>query len=110
MRASYHGKCFAFTVNYGDDQEGDVVKQIKDLIAREEIEFLVAGLETAPTTGQKHVQGFMQLKKDTRKSTSLSYLPDGAHIEKALRGRYANFKYCTKEGNVIAMKGFEKRN
>ena len=56
----------------------------------------------------KHVQGFIQLKKDTPKSTGLKLLPDGAHIEKALRGRYANFKYCTKEGNVIANKGFDK--
>ena len=103
MRSSYHSKSFAFTINYGEDQEGDIVKQIKNLVAREEFEFLVAGLERdIPPKVNDTYKVMHKFEKPL--------LPAGAHIEKALRDRYANYKYCTKEGNVIAIKGFEKKN
>ena len=110
MRAQHHGKSWAFTVNYSDDQEGSVVEAITQLGAREEIEFLVAEKEVAPTTQQKHIQGYLRLFKDSREQKVKSLLPAGAHIEKAKKTLQANYAYCTKEGTQFVTKGFEKEN
>ena len=79
---------FSFTIN-------NYTPEIEDLLQKRE-GFVVYGYEEAPTTGTKHLQGYMET--DIRVYTrSLGKLYKG-HFEVAKGSCYQNFKYCTKSG------------
>lgn len=59
----------------------------------------VAGLETCPTTGRKHIQGYLEFKSKKRPMPMLSEVLPGAHWEVARGNRDQNREYCTKEGD-----------
>lgn len=66
----------------------------------DEINYLIVGIETCPTTQKKHIQGFIQLKAPMR----LTRLKDimqckTMHIETTKGTPEDNVKYCSKEGN-----------
>lgn len=58
----------------------------------------IFGIEECPTTGRKHLQGFMALKKKMR-ITELK-LPFNPHCEACLGTEEQNIKYCSKDKNV----------
>lgn len=76
-----------------EHMDPDVLKNKLDVIAS----YAIVGLETAPTTGLKHYQGYMQLKQ----KRSLFYLKqnftDKAHMEVAKGTGRQNKIYCSKE-------------
>lgn len=55
------------------------------------------GLETAPTTGTKHIQGYVEFKNPVA-LTTLKKLDNTIHWEKAKADRKTNIKYCLKDG------------
>lgn len=57
----------------------------------------IVGREICPTTGRKHLQGYIETKEKTR-PTALG-LPKCVHWEVARGNRKANEAYCTKEQN-----------
>jgi len=59
-------------------------------------EYAVVGLETAPTTGQVHHQGYMYFKQPVRFSAMQTKVP-GAHLEVAKGTGVQNRVYCSKE-------------
>lgn len=62
--------------------------------------FLCVGDEVAPTTGQRHIQGFVQLKKkDTRGNTIKRLKLKGPHLEPCKGTPQQNYDYCIKEGS-----------
>lgn len=68
--------------------------------------FMVAGLETAPTTGMRHVQGFICFATAMRMTSVKNVLGDtSAHLEAARGTVEQNVEYCTKEGNRTLTRG-----
>jgi len=65
----------------------------------------IFGIESCPTTGKKHLQGFMALKKKMRISEIL--LPNNPHYEPCKGTEEQNYKYCSKDGTVKSY-GFPK--
>jgi hypothetical protein len=63
------------------------------------------GREVCPTTGKKHLQGFLHLKKPMR-NTELK-LPMNPHLEPCKGDEASNTKYCSKEGDFFKY-GFPK--
>lgn len=63
----------------------------------------IGGLEICPTTKKEHIQGWFALKNKERMTGLLKILPKGIHLEKAKAGAKANDKYCTKDGNILAI-------
>lgn len=62
--------------------------------------YAVFGRETAPTTGKKHLQGYVAMKKQTTLVSMKKFFP-GAHLE-ICRGTPAQNKvYCTKVYNNL---------
>lgn len=59
----------------------------------------VVGVEVCPSTGRRHLQGYIKMKSKGRpmEGATGAALP-GAHWEKAKGTDAANFTYCTKEG------------
>lgn len=58
--------------------------------------YLVYGFEEAPTTGTRHLQGYIQLEKKQRPSYLHKRMPTKAHIEIARATAPENRTYCTK--------------
>lgn len=62
--------------------------------------YLVYGLETAPTTGTQHWQGYSEYARPCLESRVRKDIP-GAHIEARFGTALEASDYCKKEGNVI---------
>lgn len=58
----------------------------------------IYGLETCPTTGRAHLQGFIEFKKKCRPLESIKIKE--IHWEKCKADREANTKYCSKDGHT----------
>lgn len=60
-------------------------------------EYACFGLETAPSTGTPHLQGYIHLRRKARFAQVRALFP-GAHIEPANGSAEQNRDYCSKEG------------
>lgn len=88
----FRTRCWSFTLNNYTDNE---LAQINGT----EIGKIIFGKEDQ---GTPHLQGFIELKNPR----TLSGLKKGLqlpriHLEPSYKNRYANIKYCSKEGNVV---------
>lgn len=64
----------------------------------DEIRYMCCQLEIAPSTGEQHIQGYIELSKPMRYSGVQKLLGDPhAHCEQARGTSDDNIKYCTKE-------------
>lgn len=59
----------------------------------------IFGEEVAPTTGTRHLQGYLYRKSAAKWRTIKDMFPD-AHIEKAKGSPAQNIAYCSKDGEV----------
>lgn len=93
-------KYYCFTVhNYEIDYE-IILHQLKEISIKG-----IVGKEICPTTGKKHLQGYIELKKKSR-ITSLK-IKSNPHWEACKGNEEQNLKYCQKENDYI-MWGFPK--
>ena len=83
---------WCFTVN--NYVAADIVK-IQGILC----DFLVYGIERAPTTGTPHLQGYVEFDVRKRRSTVASLFPHGTHFEAARGSLFQNVAYCTKDGD-----------
>lgn len=80
--------CFTWN-NYSEDEwEG---------CKRNNCVYLVMGREKCPSTGTKHIQGYIYFKNAIT-FKSMNKMFNGAHITQANGTAEDNFKYCSKEG------------
>lgn len=65
------------------------------------LQYMLFGLEECPTTGRRHIQGYVFFKEP--KSRSFTYLMLGktSHFEPAREGPLPNYLYCTKHYNSV---------
>lgn len=92
-------KHWCFTWN--SPTEGKSAKElVEEIHEKFGTEYVVAGLETAPTTGQRHLQGYLCLSTKKR-LTALKKIKclEGAHWECARGTPEQNKAYCSKEGD-----------
>lgn len=61
--------------------------------------YYVLGLETCPTTGRLHIQGYFQLMRPQRMSYIRQHLWDTAHYEPAVGTPDQNAAYCKKDND-----------
>lgn len=70
------------------------------------IKYSINGDEVAPTTGQKHLQGFIRLFNGTSwRSMKKKLGADDVHLEIAVASDAANIRYCSKSRNDIHVLG-----
>lgn len=60
------------------------------------IQYIIAQLEQCPTTNKLHIQGYIELNKQTRFATVKKLLGNDIHIEKRLGTQQQAIQYCTK--------------
>ena len=83
---------WVFTINNYTDED---LKRL-DYIKRNSA-FWVWGKEEAPTTGTRHIQGYIEFNQRRRRGAVSKELPR-AYLEPAKGGFIENILYCTKEG------------
>lgn len=98
-----------FTFNYGgrSNETGfpqpsrESVEAFWNAICENSV-YAIGGWETAPTTGQLHLQGYFQLEKKRRK-TELIKLPNASTVwfDVAKGDEEANQEYCMKSGDFM---------
>lgn len=103
---------FAVTVfNYGESRVHQVNwdAYIEELFAHGKIQYICAGEETAPSTGRKHLQMYVQTKGPMRASTVVNelkkQLAGDFHVETARGTDEHNYQYCKKEGGTFVESG-----
>lgn len=66
--------------------------------------YIIVGLETCPTTGKQHHQGYVEYKS-AKDVNSIAKKLDHAHVEKAKGNSTSNIEYCSKEKNIVLQEG-----
>lgn len=86
-------KGWCFTLNNYTQEDIDRLKNNVGII-----QYAIWGEEVAPTTGTKHLQGYVLFKSKQRFNAVKSILGSGCHIEGAKGSPQQNFAYCSKDG------------
>ncbi len=90
-KQTLQGKHWCFTINNPkDDQE--------PLFDPTTMQYLIAGLEKAPTTGTIHLQGYVCLNSRKRLTGVRKLFPHGTHLEKMRGTTEEAIDYCKKDG------------
>ncbi|AVX29438.1 replication initiator protein [Coconut foliar decay alphasatellite 8] len=98
---------WCFTLNFNSEEEAAaVVRRLQSL----SLTYCIVGKETAPTTGQQHLQGFLHLKSGGRTVQGLKTVlqNDRIHLEQAHGSDEQNKIYCSKD-EVIFEHGIPTR-
>lgn len=91
-------KYFAFTLNNYDNEQIDI---IQSFAKSNYCNHLIYGIETAPTTGTKHLQGCFCTKTKSRPLTIKNKIGlNEIHIEPCRKVYEANLSYCKKSGEI----------
>ena len=93
-------RCYSFTDNK--------CKDLEEYNTLKDCRYIIVGEETAPTTGKKHWQCYVQFENPVSFAQCKKRLPEGVHIEVSKGNAEQNKKYCSKEGNVLVEKGETK--
>jgi len=91
-------KCWCFTKHYGGPGQAsheEALAQIENLF--EHANYVVTGDEVAPTTLQKHFQGYAQFERKLRLSQLVKWVSQ-CHWTIARGSDQDNFNYCSKGG------------
>lgn len=92
-RTAVKAKGWCFTVN---NYSASDVKVLDGLVDAEQLVYLCYGLEEAPSTGTKHVQGYLYASSRVYFTAVKRMLPVGTHIECAKGSPMQNRVYCSK--------------
>lgn len=87
--------CFTWN-NYDEATEGFLA----ELFESQNIEYMCYGREVAPTTGTKHLQGFIRFGSK-RSPNAIRKLLKGAHVEVSKGNVWQNHDYCSKGGDYV---------
>jgi len=91
---------YCFTHHNYENQIDEIIRQYQSISKKG-----IIGFEICPTSGKKHLQGFIHLNKPMR-ITEIKIIGQ-PHFEACRGDEEQNIKYCSKEGNFIKW-GFPK--
>lgn len=91
MRSQY----YVFTLNAWTNEEEQALQSLCE--SEEVITFCTYGRETAPTTGQRHLQGYIEFSQRLRLAQVKSLLGNRYHLEKRRGTAQQAADYCSKD-------------
>lgn len=91
-------RCWCFTTQVTDANIDEILLHLQLLSEDESVKYLVVGRERAPTTGQRHLQGYVVFSARKRFTTVQGLLPP-SHLECARGTATQNRSYCIKDGD-----------
>lgn len=86
-------RSWCFTLNNYAEEDVNVFREL-------ECKYLICGREVCPTTGTRHLQGYIYFK-NPRSFNGVREICDRAHWQKAKGNSEQNREYCTKEGDYF---------
>lgn len=89
-------RSWCFTCNNYTDEDLSRVDDIQHISS-----YMIYGKEVAPTTGTKHLQGYLYFDNAKTFSKIQKILPKGTHIEVAKGSSLENKEYCSKENSYV---------
>lgn len=95
-------KNWVFTINNFSDID---VVQVELLAERDGVVRCFAEKEHIDGNGTPHIQGYVSFSNPTTREHLSELLLNRAFIDKARGGWMQNYRYCTKENNIIVTKG-----
>ncbi len=96
------GSRWVFTWNYEEQDEGMIRARLEKMVqVGSDVQYLIYGKEVAPTTGQKHFQGYVEVKKTMRLRAMKEIFLQCVHMEVAIATCKLNQEYCKKEGSWV---------
>jgi hypothetical protein len=105
LRTSKRGWCF--TLPHPEIEEMEHIKN-KILQEDESLQKAIVGIETGGQNEFLHLQGFLHFKSVKSGWQMKRCWSKRAHWEPAKGSVNQNYKYCSKEGNILAEKGYEE--
>lgn len=67
------------------------------------VRYIIYGREVCPTTGRRHLQGYLNLVKPTKFNTVKAYVGESAHLEVAGGSDADSRRYCSKDGDFVEL-------
>lgn len=89
------GRAFQFTLNQVEKYN----ELLDDIKALKTCDYLISGLEEAPTTGHQHIHIYVHFSQPYRISKKI--LSHGAHIEVCRGSPKQNIEYVKKDGKIL---------
>lgn len=86
---------WVFTLNNPKEGAKELCERV---CAKVSVRYIVAGNEEAPTTGTKHIQGYVEFENTATLSQCKERI-QGAHWEPAIGNARENRAYCSKGGD-----------
>lgn len=84
-----------------EDFDSKICQNLQEIFSTMDLNFMIAGLETCPTTGKKHLQMYVETNTRRRFSFLTSkmepFFTIPCHVEKAKGTADQNVVYCSKE-------------
>ncbi len=93
--AKIQARAFQFTLN----QVEKYPELLNDLKQLKSCDYIISGLEEAPTTGHKHIHMYVHFEKPYRLSKKI--MSHGAHIEVCKGSPKQNIDYVKKDGKIL---------
>lgn len=97
-RGSTNSRNWVFTLNNPTETE---ISDVREWVADRDIKSAYVGLEVAPTTGTRHLQGFIKFGRSVSREWVRRFLFGRAHIEAAKASEEHNKRYCLKDADII---------
>lgn len=94
---SGRARCWIFTFNNYTEQD----EQNVQTFIREHTRYGVYGRETAPTTGTKHLQGYIEFDKPWRMGAIKKQIHPSIHLETRRGSREQAIDYTKKDGDIF---------
>lgn len=106
FKASNKYSRVCFTINMLDDEDWPATETLTEIKENLNAAYFIAARETAPTTGRKHIQGYLEMEageKNRKKGSKiLKVFKDlfgdrSIHLEPAVATAEKNLEYCSKD-------------
>lgn len=94
-------RAWCFTI-FPQEELWTETTDIMKSLGQDKAQYLIYGIEKCPTSGRRHLQGYIYFKNSKSMSAVKKLLKDNtAHLEKARGSPQENIKYCSKDGEFF---------
>lgn len=97
---SKRSRNYSFTIN---NPTRAIEEALQSLSQSEQTKYVCYGRETAPSTGTKHLQGYIVFTSGCTFNSAKSRLPAGTHVQASRGSAEQNITYCSKDGDFVEL-------
>ncbi|UPW41889.1 replication associated protein [Dipodfec virus RodF1_112] len=92
VNLNFKARSYCFTINNYTEED---IQRLDNI----QCKYIVYGKEVAPSTGTRHLQGYIQFRNMRSFNALKNDLGNHVHLERAMGSPQQNIEYCTKDGD-----------